>query len=207
MNKGSMLKALREGAGISLTKAAEQVGISKQLLYKYEKDIVVNIPDDTIKKLAILYNSSPAYIMGWSPDDTEFSIFENIALSSNYEIFDDDDPEYNYSMKWIKNFNWSNKKPSDTVTVCKRNYKDEITFEKRFTIEEISYVVTLVQGYVLKYIKTGNPAVSTFENITLAEQELISAYRKASPETQAIVNKIFDIKGDTESSTAESIVS
>lgn len=65
MTKGERLRKLREDKGLSQVEAAEKIGVSKQTLYKYEKDIVTNIPSDIIEKMASLYDSSPAYLMGW----------------------------------------------------------------------------------------------------------------------------------------------
>ena len=65
MDKGRLLKLLREAKQIRLTRAAELVGVSKQTLYKYENNIVTNIPSNVIEKLASLYDTTPGYIMGW----------------------------------------------------------------------------------------------------------------------------------------------
>ena len=66
MSKGDRLRQLREQIGMSQVEAAEKIGVSKQTLYKYEKDIVTNIPSDVIEKMAVIYNTTPAYLMGWS---------------------------------------------------------------------------------------------------------------------------------------------
>ena len=65
MSKGERLRQLREGIGLSQVEAAERIGVSKQTLYKYEKDIITNIPSDVIERIATLYNTTPAAIMGW----------------------------------------------------------------------------------------------------------------------------------------------
>lgn len=65
---GARLKKLREVSRLSLDYAAKSVGISKQTLFKYENDKITNIPSDKIKDLARLYQTSPAYIMGWEDD-------------------------------------------------------------------------------------------------------------------------------------------
>ena len=65
MTKGQRIKQLRENMDIGLTELAERVDVSKQTLYKYENDIVTNIPSDKIEALADALNSTPAYIMGW----------------------------------------------------------------------------------------------------------------------------------------------
>ena len=65
MTKGQRLRTKRELLGISQTDLANRVGISKQTLYKYENDIITNIPSDIIELLAHNLDCSPAYIMGW----------------------------------------------------------------------------------------------------------------------------------------------
>lgn len=65
MSKGERLRQLRSQKGFSQVEAAERAGVSKQTLYKYEKDIITNIPSDVIEKIAALYETTPAYIMGW----------------------------------------------------------------------------------------------------------------------------------------------
>lgn len=206
MNRGFLLKTLREGVGMSQTEAAEHVGISKQLLYKYEKNNITNIPSNVVEKLATLYNTSPSYIMGWSPEDTEYSIFEDIILTENYEIWDDSSPEV-YSSRWEKHIEWNNKGPNDSMSVVKFNMHGDMIFNKSLTLAEIQYIVETIRAYVFKYVRSDNPSKIPLMNMSKEEKELLRAYRSAAPETQAIVNKIFDIKGDTESETAESIVS
>lgn len=65
MTKGERIKNKRELLGIGQTDLANQIGVSKQTLYKYENDIVTNIPSDIIEKLSSKLNCDPAYIMGW----------------------------------------------------------------------------------------------------------------------------------------------
>lgn len=66
MTKGERIKQRREQLGISQTELAECIGTSKQNLYKYENDIITNIPSDRVEALAKRLNTSPAYIMGWN---------------------------------------------------------------------------------------------------------------------------------------------
>ena len=65
MTVGDRIRKAREEKGISQTDLAEMVGISKQTLYKYENNIVTNIPSDKIEKIAYKLDVSAAYIMGW----------------------------------------------------------------------------------------------------------------------------------------------
>lgn len=72
MSKGARLKKLRSQKGITLEEAGRLIGTSKQTLYKYENDIITNIPIDKIEALAKLYSVSESYIMGWeSPSEKQ----------------------------------------------------------------------------------------------------------------------------------------
>jgi transcriptional regulator with XRE-family HTH domain len=66
MTKGQRIKSQRESLGISQTDLAKSIGVSKQTLYKYEHDIVTNIPSDVVERLSRALQCSPAFIMGWS---------------------------------------------------------------------------------------------------------------------------------------------
>lgn len=68
MTKGEMLRQLRESQGLKLVDAAERAGTTKQNLYKYENDVVKNIPPDKIEALAAIYGVHPSAIMGWEKD-------------------------------------------------------------------------------------------------------------------------------------------
>ena len=71
MTKGERIVALRESKGMSQTELADKIGVSKQLMYKYENDIITNIPSDKIYAISVELNTSPAYIMGWEEETRE----------------------------------------------------------------------------------------------------------------------------------------
>lgn len=62
---GNRIKQLREQNAISQTELATKIGVSKQTLYKYENNIITNIPSDKIELMAQFLGTTPAYIMGW----------------------------------------------------------------------------------------------------------------------------------------------
>ena len=68
MTKGERIRHIRERSGKSLTAFADAIGVSKQTLYKYENDIITNVPSDKIEMMADLAGISPGYIMGWEPE-------------------------------------------------------------------------------------------------------------------------------------------
>lgn len=65
MTKGERIRQLREALNISQTDLATKIGVSKQTLYKYENNIVTNIPSDKIEALANALHVQPSYIMDW----------------------------------------------------------------------------------------------------------------------------------------------
>ena len=73
MTVGERLKELREKLGISQVDFATKINVSKQTLYKYENNIITNIPSDKIEAAAKIGNVSPAYLMGWSDSSSDKS--------------------------------------------------------------------------------------------------------------------------------------
>lgn len=71
MNKGERIKALRNAKGISQEELAKMLDISKQAVGKYESNIVTNIPSDKIEAMAVIFGTTPDYIMGWDKVEKE----------------------------------------------------------------------------------------------------------------------------------------
>ena len=69
MTIGERIKKLRLENDYTLDELAERLGTSRQTIFKYENNIVTNIPSDKIEKLAFVFKVNPAYIMGWLDDD------------------------------------------------------------------------------------------------------------------------------------------
>ena len=69
MTIGARIKELRQNEKIFQVDLANKIGVSKQTLYKYENDIITNIPSDKIELIANELNTTPAYLMGWENDN------------------------------------------------------------------------------------------------------------------------------------------
>lgn len=65
MTVGDRIRQRREFLGISQTELAKKTHISKQTLYKYEFNVITNIPSDKVEKIAEILSTSPSYLMGW----------------------------------------------------------------------------------------------------------------------------------------------
>lgn len=70
MTIGERIKSIRERLEMSQVDFADKINVSKQTLYKYENNIITNIPSDKIEIIAFVGNVSPAYIMGWEDAPT-----------------------------------------------------------------------------------------------------------------------------------------
>lgn len=71
MTVGERIKEARMRLGLSQVDFAEKINVSKQTLYKYENNIITNIPSDKIEAAATLSGVSPAYLMGWKDNSME----------------------------------------------------------------------------------------------------------------------------------------
>lgn len=65
MTVGDRIRKKREMIGMSQTELAEKLNISKQTLYKYEKNIITNVPSNKIEEIADILKISESYLMGW----------------------------------------------------------------------------------------------------------------------------------------------
>lgn len=96
MTIGERIKSIRDRLHISQVDFADKLNISKQTLYKYENNIITNIPSDKIEAIAIIGNVSPAYIMGWEdsepPSDTKgvvINVLGRVAAGIPIEAIED----------------------------------------------------------------------------------------------------------------------
>lgn len=65
MTKGEKIKSAREAVGMTQEELGRACSTTKQTIYKYENDIVSNIPLDRLELIAQAVGVSAAYIMGW----------------------------------------------------------------------------------------------------------------------------------------------
>lgn len=65
MTIGDRIRLARQHAGFTQEDLAKAAGTSKQTIYKYEMNIITNIPSDRVEAIAQLLEVSPAYLMGW----------------------------------------------------------------------------------------------------------------------------------------------
>lgn len=85
----SRIKTLREKRGLIQEILAAEVGITQQLLSKYERDISV-IKVDILKKLAEYFNVTTDYLLGMSDTKRDLSceVKMNDSLDKYYDLIE-----------------------------------------------------------------------------------------------------------------------
>ena len=71
MTIGQRIRAARERKDMTLDEVATRCKTTKQTIFKYENEIVTNIPYDKIVLLSNALDVSPSYLFGW--DEKEVS--------------------------------------------------------------------------------------------------------------------------------------
>ena len=95
MTIGERIKEVRTRLGISQASFADKIGVSKQTLYKYENNIITNIPSDKIEAIAKVSGYSPSYLMGWEePEDENQTGYYLNQDTAQYADFLLHHPEY-----------------------------------------------------------------------------------------------------------------
>lgn len=93
MSKGTRIREYRERALLSQVELAEKIGVSKQTMYKYENDVITNIPSDKIEAIAKATGAKPEMIMGWDTVVDKVEIHstlnqEEYTIITNYRAAD-----------------------------------------------------------------------------------------------------------------------
>ena len=68
---GKRIKEIRISKNITQDELALKIGTTKQTIYKYENEIVTNIPSQKIELISNALNTTPNYLMGWSDKSTD----------------------------------------------------------------------------------------------------------------------------------------
>ena len=94
MSAGLRIKLAREQKNLTLEEVAKRCETTKQTIFKYENEIVTNIPYDKIVLLSKALDVSPSYLFGWeekviSPSELELTEGEKLMLELFRQIPED----------------------------------------------------------------------------------------------------------------------
>ena len=87
MTIGERIKEKRLEKRMSLEDLANVANVARQTIYKYENNIITNIPTDKIEAIANALGVSPSYLMGWE-DTISINIKENIKKHPYFKSLD-----------------------------------------------------------------------------------------------------------------------
>ena len=98
MSVGKRIALAREQKNMTLEEVAKLCETTKQTIFKYENEIVTNIPYDKIVLLSKALDVSPSYLFGWeekksSPSEPELTEGEQLMLQLFRQIPKDRQPE------------------------------------------------------------------------------------------------------------------
>lgn len=85
MSIGKKIRELRESRNMSLEDVARMCGTTRQAIYKYENEIVTNIPYDRIILLAKALNTTPSQLFDWE-EDKKISPGEDVGLTEGEKL-------------------------------------------------------------------------------------------------------------------------
>ena len=85
MSVGLRIRAAREKKNLTLEELAKRCETTKQTIFKYENEIVTNIPYEKIVLLSKALDVSPSYLFGWeeqknSPSEPQLTEEEKLLL-------------------------------------------------------------------------------------------------------------------------------
>lgn len=94
MSIGQRIKMAREKSGMTMEEVAKRCNTTKQTIFKYESEIVTNIPYDKIVLLSNALSVSPSYLFEWdnkksTPDKTDLTEGEKLVLQLFRQIPED----------------------------------------------------------------------------------------------------------------------
>ncbi len=86
MTVGERIKMLREKKHMTLEEVAKKIGTGRATVYKYENGAITNIPPERIEALALLFEVSKPFLMGWVDDEMDDQLPLSIPVTDN-EMF------------------------------------------------------------------------------------------------------------------------
>ena len=97
MSVGQRIKIAREQKNMTLDEVAKRCETTKQTIYKYENEVVTNIPYEKIVLLSKALDVTPSYLFGWeekesSPSELQLTEGEKLMLELFRRIPEDRQP-------------------------------------------------------------------------------------------------------------------
>ena len=81
---GKRIRDRRQKLNLSLEDVAKQLNKNRTTVYRYEKGDIENLPLETLKPLAEILDTTPAYLMGWEDKNNGSSDEDTALLDNNF---------------------------------------------------------------------------------------------------------------------------
>ncbi|MGL6202088.1 MAG: helix-turn-helix domain-containing protein [Lachnospiraceae bacterium] len=69
---GQRIKKLRKELNITADELAQELNVSRSTIFRYENGDIEKVPATIIEPLALALHTTPAYLMGWDDDPTDY---------------------------------------------------------------------------------------------------------------------------------------
>ena len=87
MDIGARIQHRRKELNLSVEDVAKRLNKNRTTVYRYEKGDIGNLPLETLKPLADILKTTPAYLMGWEEHSAEEHESEPEKISFLIELF------------------------------------------------------------------------------------------------------------------------
>lgn len=74
---GQRLKERRKEIGVSADDVANELGVSRSTIFRYESGYIEKVPANVIEELAAILKTTPAFLMGWTDDSHDWEQIGN----------------------------------------------------------------------------------------------------------------------------------
>ena len=72
---------------MTLLEVAKKLGVTESTVQRYESGVIENLKYDTIVKLANLYRTTPAYLMGWTESIEAYQPLKDAKWDKFREVY------------------------------------------------------------------------------------------------------------------------
>ena len=80
MTVGQRIKQRRKQLNMSAEELAEKIGKSPATMYRYEKGEIDKMDSSILLPIADALLTTPAYLMGWTNDSSDYSVLSELEL-------------------------------------------------------------------------------------------------------------------------------
>jgi len=85
MCTGKRMKLQRKAIHKSADEVAKALRCSRSTIFRYENGAIEKVPSSLIEKIATILETTPAYLMGWTDDPTDYDSLDDVWVPDEYK--------------------------------------------------------------------------------------------------------------------------